>query len=89
MKWAAWRMGDLAGFFVQVLDIQPQEVAGGSEGESGSGGVIPEDGDAQARVKNLGGDVSFPQIPETVCAGRIQSKKGRPRAAGQKLLEGL
>ena len=62
-------VGDLALLLVQVLDFQAQQVAGAGEGEPGAGGVVPEDGDAQAGVENLGGDVPLPQVPQSVGHG--------------------
>ena len=38
---------------VQIADLQAKQVAGGGDGEAGAGGVVPEDGDAQAGVKDL------------------------------------
>ena len=62
-------VGDLALLLVQVLDGQTQQVAGGGEGEPGAGGVVPEDGDAQAGVKDPGGLVPLPQVPQGVGHG--------------------
>ena len=62
-------VGDLALALVQVLDLQAQQVAGGGEGEPGAGGVVPEQGDAQAGVEDLGGDVALPQIAQGVGHG--------------------
>ena len=53
----------------KVLDGQTQQVAGGGEGEPGAGGVVPEDGDAQAGVKDPGGLVPLPQVPQGVGHG--------------------
>ena len=46
-------VGDLALALVQVLDLQAQQVAGGGEGKAGAGGVVPEQGDAQAGLEDL------------------------------------
>ena len=62
-------VGDLAGLLVQVLDVQAQQVAGGGKGEPCSGGVVPEDGDAQTGVKDLGGDVPLSQVAQGVRHG--------------------
>ncbi len=62
-------VGDLALFFVQVADLQAQQVAGGGKGEAGAGGVVPEDRDAQAGVKDLGGDIALPQVPQGIGHG--------------------
>ncbi len=62
-------MGDLALALVQVLDLQPQQIAGGGEGEASAGGVVPEQGDAQTGLENLGGDVVLPHIAQSVGHG--------------------
>ena len=59
-------MGNLGLLLVQILRPQTQQVAGGGEGEAGAGGVIPEDGDAQAGIEDPGGLVPLPQIPQGV-----------------------
>ena len=59
-------MGDLALALVQILDLDAQQVAGGGEGEPGAGGVVAEQGDAQAGVEDLGGDVVLPEVTEGV-----------------------
>ena len=51
---------------VQVLGAQAQQVAGGGEGEAGAGGVVPEDGDAQAGIKDPGRLVPLPQVPQGI-----------------------
>ena len=59
-------VGNLGPLLVQILRPQTQQVAGGGEGEAGTGGVIPEDGDAQAGIEDPGGLVPLPQIPQGV-----------------------
>ena len=63
-------VGDLALALVQVLDLQAQQVAGAGEGEAGPGGVVPEEGDAQAGIKDPRGNVPLPQIPQRVRHGK-------------------
>ena len=60
-------VGNLALALVQVLDLQAQQVAGRGKGKAGAGGVVPEQGDAQAGVKETGGDIPLPQVPQGVC----------------------
>ena len=62
-------VGDLALLLVQILDVQAQQVACRGEGEAGTGGVVPEDGDAQTGVKHPGGLVALPQVPQGVGHG--------------------
>ncbi|MPN47912.1 hypothetical protein SDC9_195516 [bioreactor metagenome] len=62
-------MGDLALALVQVLHLQAQQVASRGEGEAGAGGVVPEQGDAQTGIKNLGGNVALAQIAQRVGHG--------------------
>ena len=62
-------VGDLALALVQVLDLQAQQVAGGGEGEAGAGGVVAEQGDAQAGLKDLGGDVVLTHVAQSVGHG--------------------
>ena len=62
-------MGDLAFALVQILHFQAQQIAGGGEGEAGTGGVIPEQGDAQTGLENLGGDIVLTHIAQGVGHG--------------------
>ena len=62
-------VGDLALLLVQVLDGQTQQVAGGGEGEPGAGGVVPEDGDAQAGIEDPGALVALAQVTQGVGHG--------------------
>ena len=55
-------VGDLRLLLVQVLDLQAQQVAGGGEGEAGTGGVVAEDGDAQAGIEHTGALVALAQV---------------------------
>ena len=59
-------VGDLGLLLVQILHLQAQQIAGRGEGEAGAGGVVAEEGDAQAGVKNPGGDVALPEVPQGV-----------------------
>ena len=63
-------VGDLALALVQVLDLQAQQVAGGGEGETGAGGVVAEEGDAQAGLEDLGGDVVLAHVAQGVGDGK-------------------
>ena len=83
-------VGDLALALVQVLDLQAQQVAGGGEGEAGAGGVVPEQGDAQAGLKDLGGDVVLPHVAQGVghgedglqlVVGLVPGQKKSPRTS--------
>ena len=62
-------VGDLGLALVQVLNFQTQQVAGGSEGETGTGGVVAEQGDAQAGLEDLGGDVVLTHVAQSVSHG--------------------
>lgn len=62
-------VGDLALALVQILHLQAQQVAGGGEGEAGAGGVVAEQGDTQAGLENLGGDVVLAHVAQGVGDG--------------------
>ena len=62
-------VGDLRLLLVQHLLLQTQQIAGGGEGEAGTGGVVTEQGDAQTGVKDAGALVALPQIPQGVGHG--------------------
>ena len=62
-------VGDLRLLLVQHLLLQTQQIAGGGEGEAGTGGVVTEQGDAQAGVEDAGALVALPQIPQGVGHG--------------------
>ena len=62
-------VGDLGLLLVQVLDLQAQQVAGGGEGEAGAGGVVAEDGDAQAGIEDPGALVALAQVTQGVGHG--------------------
>ena len=57
---------DLALLLIQILYLQSQQIARGGKGESGSGGVVAEDGDSQSGIKDLRGDILLSQMPESV-----------------------
>ena len=59
-------MGYLALALIEVLDLQAQQVAGGSKGEAGAGGVVAEQADAQAGLKNLRADVVLTHVAQSV-----------------------
>ena len=56
-------VGDLRLLFVQILNLQTQQITGGGKGEAGAGGVVPEDGDTQTGIKDPGGLIPLPEIP--------------------------
>ena len=62
-------VGDLGLLLVEILRGQAEEVARGREGEAGTGGVVTEDGDAEAGVEDLGGLVALAQIAQGVGHG--------------------
>ena len=62
-------VGDLGLLLVQVLHLQAQQVAGGGEGEAGAGGVVAEDGDAQAGIEDPGALVALAQVTQGVGHG--------------------
>ena len=72
-------VGDLALAFVQVLDLQAQQVARRREGEARAGGVVAEQRNAQAGVEDAGGDVGLAQAAQGV----------RHREHGRQLVIGL
>jgi hypothetical protein len=61
---------DLGLLLVEDLLLEAEEVAGGSEGEAGTGGVIAEEGDAEAGVEDLRGLVALPQVAQSVGYGK-------------------
>ena len=61
---------DLALLLVEDLLLEAEEVAGGSEGEAGTGGVVAEEGDAEAGVEDLGGLVALAQVAQGVGYGK-------------------
>ena len=62
-------VGDLGLLLVQILHLQAQQVAGGGEGEAGAGGVVAEDGDAQAGIEDPGALVALAQVTQGVGHG--------------------
>jgi len=62
-------VGYLALAFVQILDFEAQEVAGRSEGETRTRGVVAEQGDAETAFKYFCGDVVFAHVAESVGYG--------------------
>ena len=63
-------MGNLGLLLIENLLFQTQEVAGGGEGEAGTGGVVAEQGDAQTGVEDLRGLVALTQIAQSVGYGK-------------------
>ena len=61
---------DLGLLLVEDLLLEAEEVAGGGEGEAGTGGVIAEEGDAEAGVEDLRGLVALPQVAQSVGYGK-------------------
>ena len=59
-------MGDLGLLLVEDLLLEAEEVAGGGEGEAGTGGVVAEEGDAEAGVEDLRGLVVLAQLAQGV-----------------------
>ena len=62
-------VGDLRLFLVQDLLLQAQQVAGGGEGETGAGGIVTEQGNAQAGVEDTGALVALAQVAQSVGHG--------------------
>ena len=62
-------VGDLRLFLVQDLLLQAQQVAGGGEGEAGAGGIVAEQGNAQAGVKDAGALVALTQVTQGIGHG--------------------
>ena len=62
-------VGDLAHLLVEHLLLKTEEVAGGGEGEAGAGGIVAEDGDAEAGVEHLGVLVALAQVAQGVRHG--------------------
>ena len=63
-------VSDLALALVQILDLQTQQVAGGGKGETGAGRVVPEQGNAQTGLEDLGGDVVLAHIAQGIRHGK-------------------
>ena len=63
-------VGDLTLALVQILHLQPQQVARRGKGESGAGGVVAEIGDTQTGIEDLCGDIALPEIAESVRDGK-------------------
>ena len=63
-------VGDLRLLLVEDLLLEAEEVAGGSEGEAGPGGVVAEQGDAETGVEDLRGLVALAQIAQGVGYGK-------------------
>ena len=59
-------MGDLGLLLIEDLLLEAEEVAGGGEGEAGTGGVVAEQGDGQTRVEDLGRNVILAQLAQGV-----------------------
>ena len=62
-------VGDLGLLLVEDLLLEAEEVAGGGEGEAGTGGVVAEEGDAQTGVEDLRGLVALTQVAQGVGHG--------------------
>ena len=60
---------DLRLLLVEVLRGKTQKVAGGSEREAGTGGVVAEDGNAETGVEDFRGLVALAQIAQGVSDG--------------------
>ena len=63
-------VGDLGLLLVEHLLLQTQQVARRCEGEAGTGGVVAEQGDAEAGVEDLGGLVALAQVAQCVGYGK-------------------
>ena len=63
-------MCDLGFALVQVLYFQAQQVAGGSKGETCTGGVVTEQGDAEAALEYFCGDVVLAHETKGICQGK-------------------
>ena len=59
-------VGDLALFLLKVLRLKAQQVAGRGKGETGAGGIIPENRDSKAGIEDAGRSVPFPQVPQGI-----------------------
>ena len=62
-------VGDLGFAFIQILYLQAQQVAGGGKREAGTGGIVTEQGNAQAALKYLCGNIVFAHKTQSVCQG--------------------
>ena len=52
-----------------LVNLQTQQITGGGKGEAGAGGVVPEDGDTQTGIKDPGGLIPLPEIPQRIGYG--------------------
>ena len=57
---------DLRFALVEVLNLQPEHVAGGGEAEARARRIVAEQRDAKAALKNLGGDVLLAHVAQRV-----------------------
>ena len=57
---------DLGFSFVQILYFEAEEIARRSKAETRTGRVVAEEGDSQAAVKNLSGDIVLAQMAQSI-----------------------
>ncbi|MPM89973.1 hypothetical protein SDC9_137089 [bioreactor metagenome] len=71
-------MRNLALAFVEVLNLKTQQVAGGGKREARARAVVSKEGDAEAGIKNLRGDVALAEVAKRVGNGehRVQFVTG-------------
>ena len=62
-------VSDLGLLLVQVLQLKAEQVGSLREGEARTGGVVAEQGDAQAGVEDPGGLVALAQVAQRVGHG--------------------
>ena len=62
-------VGDLAFALVKVLHLEAEQIAGRSKREARAGGIIPEEADAKAAVKNFCGNVVLPEVAQRIRNG--------------------
>ena len=62
-------MCNLGLFLIEILDLQSEKVAGRSEGETCTRGVVAEEGDAQSGIEDLAGNVAASQIAQRIRHG--------------------
>ena len=62
-------MSDLALALVKILNLKTKQVTSRCKRETGTGRVITEQGDAQAGLEYLGGDVMLSHVTQSVSYG--------------------
>ena len=62
----SFAMSDLGFFLVEILNFKAKQVAGRSEREAGTCGVVTEDGDSKAALEYFSGDVVFSHETESI-----------------------